>query len=371
MKNLEKINPFQIEIERVNFGILTTLTSKSGITTQKSISYREKCLLANYVYDENENYNLVYTLVDNEGNTESFVEEDGVLPTLFLSPCGEAFVYVQPYDPDKELDICIPIFHRELIKEPKRKRPFAGNFIGVLHNYSVLYDNWSNAWSDTKPDKLRAIEFKNGMIKKEHNSKIPLPKGNKMFIHNNEIHLLGRNGEEFIHRQIDEKGKEIQRRNIHLKFGWFREIINLSFDETSYLIVDIDGELFLEKILIDGKSEVIKLIDIKDEFYATFKPEKIADNTYGIRFTTEPGNGWFILKDEQLVAFYYSKGVKGYKNLLTNEILEMKDENLVLSGLNKTIENSYAVSFYPRTEKGKTTNKKLIIFNTTIKNGKC
>ena len=60
--------------------------------------------------------------------------------------------------------------------------------------------------------------------------------------------------------------------------------------------------------------------------------------------------------------FYYSKGVKGYKNLLSGKVLEMDYEDLFISSINKTAENEYAVIFYPRIEHPDK-NKELIILN--------
>ena len=138
MKNIDKINPFKSTIKKTEFGTLTKLVTAVGVSENGSISFGEKTLLANYVYKKGETYNLVYTIVDTDGNTESFIEDDGILPTLFLSPSQESYVSVVPYHPDKELEISIPVFNRENTELPKGNRPFVGDFIGTSNQF-----NWT------------------------------------------------------------------------------------------------------------------------------------------------------------------------------------------------------------------------------------
>ena len=63
-------------------------------------------------------------------------------------------------------EISIPVFNRENTALPKGSKPVTRYFIGTTHNYSIFYD--VDIWSDTKPDKLFAFEFKNEAIKKKH-----------------------------------------------------------------------------------------------------------------------------------------------------------------------------------------------------------
>jgi len=364
MKNLEKVNPFKSTVTKTDFGTITALVAKIEVSQHGSVNFEDKTLLANYIYAENETYNLVYTLIDSEGKHESFVEDDGILPTLFLSPENEAYVSVSPYDPDKELEISIPVFNRENTDLPKSDRPFLGDFIGTTKQFSIFYD--VDIWSDTKPDKLLAIEFKNKSIKKKHNIKIPLPRDNKIFISDNEIHLLAEDKKGWLHRQIDESGKTIRERLIKSKQEYFWQILSLSFEKESYILCEDKGRISIEIISENGKCESKELANIENEFYNTWKLVRIADDTYVTRFNGEFGNGWFTIKNDQLLELFYSKGEKGYKNLLTNKVLQMDNENLVIASINKTTDNSYAVVFYPMTDR-ETKNKELIILNRELK----
>lgn len=363
MKNIDKTNPFKSTIKKTDFGTLTTLVTDVGISAKENISFGEKTLLANYIYDQDGNYKLMYTIIDTDGNTESFVEDDGILPTLFLSPNQENYVSVVPYHPDKELEISIPVFNRENTELPKGNRPFVGDFIGTSNQFSVFYD--VDIWSDTKPDKLLAIEFKNKAIKKKHNIKIALPRENKVFIENNEIHLLAKDGDVWLHRQIDELGNLKRERTMKTNQEYFRQIVKLSFEENSYILCEDGGKISIEVISSDGNCRTADLIDIGDEFYNTWQPVKIAENTFVTRFNDEFGNGWFTTKNDQLSEIFYGKGEKGYRNLVTNEVIEM-DDDLIISGINKTTENAYAVVFYPVTEENED-NKKLIVLNRKMK----
>lgn len=357
---MDKTTSYRSTTVHTDFGEVTTLVAEFGISEKGSISYGEKTLLANYVYAKDGTYKLVYTIVDTDGNIESFVEDDGILPVLFLSPDRENYVSVQPFAPDKELETSIPVFHRENTEQPKGSRPFVGDFIGTYRQFSIFYD--VDIWSDTKPDRMLAVEFENGTIKKKHNVKIPLPRDNRIYIGNQEIHLLATDGEDWLHRQIDASGNPTRERRIHPKHACFREILSLSFDGDSHILCEENGCVSIEMISPDGTCATNRLIDLGDEFYNTWKPVKIAEDTYVTRFNGEFGNGWFTVRNGRLAEFFYNKGETGYKNLLTGEVLQPGPENLIISSLNKTEENAYAVIFYPAADR-KAANKELIILN--------
>ena len=363
MKNKKKITPFKSTITTTPMGVVTTLLTPIGVATKESIVCEGKSLLATYVYKKNETYDLVYSIVDTQGKEESFVEEDGILPTLFLNPTHENYVSIVPYDPDKELEVSLPLFHREAVELPKGNRPFTGDFIGITEHFSVFYD--VDIWSDTKPDKLLAIEFKNGVIKKKHTIKIPLPRDNKIAITNGEIHIIAKEKKEWVHRRIGEKGNSIKERNIGLQAP-FSQILSASFENKSYLLSTAKGKLMVQVVFPDGQIQLEELFDIKDPLFSTWQPIRIAENTFVIRFTTEFGNGWFTIKEKQLLEAFYSKGVKGYRNLITNDILELDDERLVISSINQTTNSAYAVVLYPMCERG-VKNTKVIIVNRMLK----
>ncbi|WP_223609503.1 hypothetical protein [Chryseobacterium sp. OSA05B] len=363
MKNPDQIHSFQSTIKKTDFGILTTLLSEAGVSAHGSISYGDKTLMANYVYNKSGTYKLVYTIIDKNGNAESFVEDDGILPTLFLSPNQENYVSLVPYHPDKELEISIPVFNRENTDLPKGNRPFTGKFIGTTDQFSIFHE--ADIWSETKPDKMLSIEFKNDAVKKKHNIKIDLPRNNKIFINNGEIHLLANDKKGWLHRQIDELGNVIRERLINPNKEWFWEILSLSFDENSYILCEEEGKISVEVISPDLHCTTTDIADIGDEFFNTWQPVKMAENTFIIQFNGEFGNGWFTIKNDELLELFYSKNEKGYKNIMTDEIIPMDKENLISSSINKTEENSYAVIFY-LSDSQKIKNKELLILNRSL-----
>ncbi len=365
MKNITEINPFKLSHKKTSFGVITRLQVEFGVSTKDGITFDDKTLLANYIYDKDGLYDVIYTIVDTNGNIQSFIEDEGVLPTFFLNPHNRVFVSVQPYDPDnpnRNFEINIPVFSRENTDIPKGNRPFVGEFIGVYKNFSVLHDDFSNSWDDNKPDKLQFIEFKKEKIKKKHNKKIPLPKNNRVYISNDEVHLLAHTKTGWLHRAVDEKALILKERLINVGNDSFWQILTLSFNANSYILCQKEGKVVIKEISPKDKIRDIHLIDFHDIFYSVCKPVEISENTFVMNFTTELGNGWFTIKNNELVEFFYGKNLKGYKNLLTNEVLEMDFENLIISSIHKTTLNSYAVVFYCRTDKGDE-NKELLILN--------
>lgn len=337
---------------------------ENGVSTHGSIPCDGKTLMANYVYKKEGTYQLIYTIIDTEGNVESFAEDDGILPTLFLSPIQENYVSFVIYDPDKELEITIPVFNRENFELPKANRPFTGKFIGATNQFSVFYD--VDIFSETKPDKMLSMEFENGRVKKKHNLKVDLPRNNKIFITDNEIHLLANVDNGWLHRQIDELGNLKRERLIKSNREWFWEILSLSFDENSYVLFEEEGKISIEVISPELQCTSINIADIKNEFFNTWQPVEIADDIFVTQFNTEFGNGWFTVKNDEILELIYNENEKGYKNILTNDLLKMEKENLIISSINKTVENSYAVIFYPQND-GKTKNLELLILNRTIR----
>jgi hypothetical protein len=362
METLKTFDRLEIKTDRTEGGIITKLIADAGISAHGNIGWNGKTVLANYVYKEDGTYELVYSMIDSDGNIAgNYLENNGILPTLFLSPDNKLYVSIIPYDPDKELEISIPLLNRASIQEPKRNRPFPGKYIGNVHQSSVFHD--IDIFSDKKQDKLLAIEFKNGTIKKKHHIKIDFPKDNIIYIENNEIHLLARDsGGIYIHRQIDEFGKAIKQREINPDSLWCREILSLSFNAPSFGISNKGGKIGLLEIDSKGNYSSKELINIEDRIYNMWKPVKIGNNSFAVQFNTEFANGWFTIHENELSAFYYGKGGKGYKDLTTGKIIDMGNNNLILYGINKTENNNYAVIFYDNVKDG-TKNKEIIVFN--------
>ncbi len=132
-------------------------------------------------------------------------------PDLFYGPDQSIWATLVPYDPDKDLETYAPLFDREDYKPLRPGRQSVLKYIGSINDHSVFYD--VDLWSDMKPDKMMVLEYKNGSIKKKHNFKIT-PRDNITFIVNNQFHLLAKDGEEMLHRLLDEKSNVIRSRRL-------------------------------------------------------------------------------------------------------------------------------------------------------------
>ena len=366
MDELQPCTPFGQSVKQTPMGTITTLTAAIGVSHSDTISHQGQCLLAANVYTADGIYDKIYTLADTNGNTQSYAESEGILPIFFHSPTGETYVSVTGYHPGKEQEISIPVFNREGVGQPKPGRPFVGSYAGLCAPYALLHD--VDNWSGAKPDKLLAIEFKDGYIKKKHSRKIPLPRNNRIVVSNCEIHLLARSEQGWLHRQIDGMGNELRSRLIQPNKPYYWQALQLSFDTDSY-ILSVDGEsLSALSIVVVGPSGDCTshpLIDVGDDLYNTWPPVKIAEDTHVIRFNTEFGNGWFTVRRHELLEFFYSKDTPGYRNLLTGGVWAIGENAPVISGLVKTADRAYAIVCCPHTA-DTVKNKRLIVLNRQI-----
>lgn len=363
MEDLKKYSDLTAELQVFPSSTITIITAKVGLTNRDNIENKNGTLLSTTV-DVGVTYDSVYTQINSKGIVEEMLlEPEGILPTLFKNPNNETWVSLVPYHPDKELEVSIPIYRRSEIDLPDGNRPFVGEFIGISNENALFFD--VDIWSNTKPDKLLNIEFKDSKIKKKHTIKLALPRNNKIVINNNEIHVIASENEQYLHRQIDAIGNELQRRVIDLSGSYITEVLSLSFNKASYFISEEDGKLCLIKVGVDSNCAITQLMDIEDEFYNTWQPHKLSENTFIVNFNGEFGNGWFVIRDESLLEFFYSRDVNGFKDLVSGEVIEMPFQNLVINGVNKTQNNAYAITLYPMEENGRRNNK-LIIFNRSL-----
>ncbi|MBV8251935.1 MAG: hypothetical protein JO154_04940 [Chitinophaga sp.] len=363
MENVLPVQPFQIEITRTKTATITQLQSTGEVTHHGNVCINGETICATYVYQFSP-YKLTYIRTHPDGTVDGVWQEpDGILPTLFYNPEGNPFVSIIPYHPDKEMEISVPLFHREEVPLPKGNRPFTGHFIGTVPEAAIFYDK--DAFTPNKPDKMMAVTFRNNQVYKKTNIKIPAPAQNKVFIHAGQMHLLAREGKTWLHRQIDAKGNISFSRSIAAENNYVREILFLSPTQTSYLLTNSKGMLEIITLTPDGQHSRNQVFDLQDDLYNTWTPVAINADTYVTRFNTGAGNGWIITREDKLLEIYYSKGNQGYKNLITGELIPLPYGDTILSGLNKTTAYGYAVICYPRV--GKTEkNNTLLVINRTL-----
>lgn len=347
--------------EKTPFGLISTIEVPHALSVKGSCWSKEGLLVANYV-NSNEGatspYELVYTIIDKEGNTTEEKETRGVLPILFLSPSKENFVSLVSTDEEVEEMFSYAVLDKST-KGFKGSKSLDGRFVGCTANHSIFYN--VDIWSDKAGDVMSVLEYVDGVLVKENKVAIPFPKDNKICVRNGEIHLITEVEDGWLHRQIDVNGEEIRRRLLEFDFPFVHEALTLSFDEKSFLLCEENGEVGIVEIDADGEGMYGDLFNIGDEFFGTWQPQRVSDNANAVQFTTEFGNGWLVIKDDELVELFYNKNKKGYQNLLTKEVLSIDNNDLVLSGISPVSDGIVGIVFYPRKPRKETYNKFFVL----------
>lgn len=70
----------------------------------------------------------------------------------------------------------------------------------------------------------------------------------------------------------------------------------MSFTRNSYILFGENGKITIEIISLDNKCETIELNNIGDDIFNTWKPQKIAEDTFVARFNSDFWNGWLTIK---------------------------------------------------------------------------
>ncbi|WP_306350491.1 hypothetical protein [Flavobacterium sp. '19STA2R22 D10 B1'] len=360
--NLTKIDSsiFKTSTFPIENGIVTIITVENSII----IGQQMDGFIAANLYERGGSYKVVYLMIDSTGLLQDvYAESEGILPTLFKAPDQTIWVSVIPYHPDKEMEISIPLLERSSVEIPKQNRPFVGDFIGINENSSFFISN--DIFSTNKPDKFLRIEFKDGKIKKKHNLKIELPSQNKAIVSNNQIHLIAQDHKKLIHRMIDDTGKTLEQRVIAVGAYNFTNPISLSFTTDTKIICTKKKSIYLITITADNKVEETELLNLGHEIYNLWDGISLSDTTTLFQFTYELGNGWFIVRDQTIVECFLTKKNTEYQDLIHNTVIDLKTKNLVLSGVSKTENDAFALSFYPTSEKSEK-NKTIVILNRKI-----
>lgn len=172
-------------------------------------------------------------------------------------------------------------------------------------------------------------------LKKSYTAKIPFPKYNQFFINNDnkQIHIIAKSEENcWLHRQIDEKGAVLQSRRIDIACNDYPNcVLNLSFCESSYVVTHGEGGIFyLITLTPHGEATRDKLFDVGSPLFWVWDPVKIATETFVIRFTIETGNGWITLRNNKVIEAFLQQQAGKFTNLLTNEIIILAKENLII-----------------------------------------
>ena len=330
---------------------IMTIEAKYQLSVRQQIDHQENTLLAIYLYNKSGDYTLSHYLVNKEGEMSSLPVNKGILPTYFKSPENETWVSQIEFQNGKEVEQSLPIIANSSIKLPKTGADLKGDYVGS-NTHSSFFLN-IDIFSEKKQDILIRFDFENKTIKKKQKIKIDFPKWNKIQINNNEIQLFSEFENSFLHRKISDNGEITARRTLTLKKFTLFEAINLDFENTTQIIgIDQENQIILYCFNKNGDTTETTLFQSKQEIYALWSPVKIADKKWIFRFTQENGNGWFVLDNEAITAFYINDE-ESYVDQISGEKIQLLQNNLVISGLSKNEENSYTLSFYHRDIKNK------------------
>lgn len=344
----------QTACRSLSSGAITTLTNAHGLNIHGQSTSDGQTVLALYVYKADQTYDVLYPLVDATGQVVDILhEQEGILPTFFQSPGQALWVSVVPYHPDKEQEISMPVFDRQGAEPTKPARPFAGEYIGTLSQQAWFIN--CNTFSDKKPDKLLSIAFSNGAIKKKTNIKLELPPNNHALISTGSLHLLARTKQTLVHRSCDERGVVQAQRELPWGLYGPYQPVSLSFQDMSYVVAGTREAAVLLSFDSQGQATEQTLFG-GFVLYSLWQGVWLSADTVLFRFTHEHGNGWFILRGQQLIEGFAQGQEPGYKSLLNDERILFDESALILAGANKTVENGYVVSFYPRKEGSKSSD---------------
>lgn len=335
--------------EKTSFGLLSTIEVPFAIQAMGSCWAKKGLLVANYVFTDSEDpklFELVYTLVDEEGNKREIVESEGVLPTLFLNPLAANYVAVVGDKTETESRQILPIFKRHTVEQFSFDKNIAGRFVGCTKASTIFYE--VDIWKERQQDIMTCLTFNEYAITGGKQISIPMPKGNKVCVQNNEIHLITEVESGWLHRQINESGQEIRSRVLDFDFPFVHEALSLSFDKKSYLLCEENGEIGLVEIDEEGNCLYGELYNLEDEFFGTWHPQHLNEETSAIQFTTEHGNGWLVIHNDNLVELVYNKNKGGYKNLLSQEVLNLETNDLAVSSISPISDTKIGIVFHPR-----------------------
>lgn len=335
--------------EKTSFGLCSTIEVPFAIQAMGSCWSKKGLLVANYVCTDAEDpttFELVYTLIDEEGNRREIVESEGVLPTLFLNPMATNFVAVLEDKDETAARQILPIFKRDKTGHFCFDKDLAGRFVGCTKASTIFYE--VDIWKESKQDVMTCLTFQENDILGGKQITVPMPKGNKVWVQNNEIHLITEVESGWLHRQINESGQEVRSRVLEFDFPFVHEALSLSFDTKSYLLCEENGEIGLVEIDEQGNCLYGELYNLGDEFFGTWHPQQVNEETTAVQFTTEHGNGWLVIRQDQLVELVYNKNKSGYKNLLSGEVFTLETNDLAVSSISPITANKIGIVFHPR-----------------------
>jgi hypothetical protein len=342
--------------------ILTYLDIEQRLSHLYQIDHEGESLAAFKFHDKKDSFKTIYLLAGTNGKIyETYHEKNGDLSCFFKSPSGRLFVSVILHYNNKKHQILLPVFDRKRYMKAKPDPLFSGDFIGNADNLSLFLRG--DELVNDRQDRLLRIQFDNDRIRKKGLVKIELPSNNLTFIENGRLHLLGRYVQKLIHRIVSPEGTLIKQREIDIKGYVSYRVLSLSFDKPSIIIAIKDDSIYLISIYPDNEFTEEKLISHGKIIEYLGNGIEITGG-YLFGFTHKSGNGWFVIKEKRIIECYIHDDEKGYRDLISNNFIDIGYIDIILNGANKTADNGYMLCF-----EGKNENRnygKIIFLNRKI-----
>lgn len=243
-----------------------------------------------------------------------------------------------------------------------------GELIGNSNNKSIFYHHKINFLDENiDKDQLVLLEFNKDDTLTVNVFDVDYPNENLVILENDFIHLFKRIKKGFLHRRIDQYSNEIKRRFISLRKFTHILLLELSFNKKSRFLAFEKDTLLLFNIYEDGATSADFLIQIKDKFLSFRGITEIGNECKLILFRTKKGIGWFTLKRNILIEFFYSNNFSVFKDLISNKIIDLGNNKYEIVDCTKTDENGYMIAFKTKNDEAFAFEKEIILLNRIIK----
>ncbi|MNW31480.1 hypothetical protein D3C74_83990 [compost metagenome] len=358
MKELaEAGSPFTLHTQQLPTGTLFTVrpiaddVPKLSLHSTSSDLSRGEVQLCVYEYTADERYYVQYVTIDRAGQlVQVRREEEGVLPAFFTAPDGSHWVSLTDTQSEGSKEIVLPLDGRERITKRVTSREFPVDADLSIPG-SVLFYNY-DMFNSQKPPRLCSMEFNSeGLYQKRKIHKIPLPSTDLVLRNEEGIHLLYEQEGQLQHSIVNEVGEVLATRMLMtdefvaypLSMSMQNESILLSYEDerVQLMVADATGTIIRHK-------ELLKLEE-GQVIYSLFRPVTLDDQTWVIRFTSEQGNGWFVIHEEELKACYVrSQERHAYVERLSQEELPIPAEAMIIHDVVRWDASTYGMVMYSK-----------------------
>lgn len=358
MKELaEAGSPFTLHTQQLPIGTLFTLrpiadnVPKVSLHRSSSDRSRGEVQLCVYEYTVDGRYHVQYVTIDRTGQRMQVRrEEEGVLPVFFTAPDGTRWVSLTDTQSEGSKEIVLPLDGRERITKRVTSREFPVDADLSVPD-SVLFYNY-DMFNSRKPPRLCSLEFNGeGLYQKRKIHKIPLPSTDLVLRNQEGIHLVYEQEGQRQHSIVNEVGEVLSTRVLKtdefiaypLSLSMQGESILLSYEDecVRLMVADATGTIIRHKELLRlEEGQVI---------YSLFRPFALDDQTWVIRFTSEQGNGWFVIHGEDLQACYVrSQERHAYVERLSQVELPIPAEGMIIHDVVSWDAYTYGMVMYSK-----------------------